>query len=99
MRCEKCVASPLILGAAELDTTAMPHYYFDLTDDKTIHDLKGIKLAGLDEARQHAAAMARELIDTRSTLLSVPLSAWSISVKDERFSKVLSVPILKEEQP
>jgi hypothetical protein len=39
------------------------------------------------------------LIDTRSTLLSEPLSAWSISVKDERFSKVLSVPVLKEERP
>jgi hypothetical protein len=77
----------------------MPHYYFDLTDNKTIHDLKGKKLAGLDEARQHATAMARELIDTRSTLLSEPLSAWSIIVKDERFSKVLSVPVLNEERP
>jgi hypothetical protein len=77
----------------------MPHYYFDLTDDKTIHDLKGIKLAGLEEARQHATAMARELIETKSMLLNEPLSAWSISVKDERFSKVLSVPVLKEERP
>jgi hypothetical protein len=89
----------LDFGAPELDTVVMPHYYFDLTDDKTIHDLKGKKLAGLDEARQHAVAMARDLIDTRSTLLSEPLSAWSISVKDERFSKVLSVPVLKEERP
>jgi hypothetical protein len=77
----------------------MPHYYFDLTDNKTIHDLKGKKLAGLDEARQHAAAMARELIDTKSSLLSEPLSAWSISVKDEKFSKVLSLPVLKEGRP
>ena len=77
----------------------MPHYYFDLTDNTTIHDLKGKKLGGLDEARQHAAAMARELIDTKSRLLSEPLSAWSIIVKDEKFSKVLSVPVLKEGRP
>ena len=29
----------------------MPRYYFDLTDDKVIHDLKGQKFADLNEAR------------------------------------------------
>jgi hypothetical protein len=79
--------------------TEMPHYYFDLTDDKIIHDLKGQKLADVGEARQHALAMARELIDTGSTLLKEPLSAWSISVKDEKFSKVLSVPVSAAGRP
>ena len=32
----------------------MPRYYFDLTDDKVIHDLKGKNLPNLREARQHA---------------------------------------------
>ena len=71
----------------------MPHFYFDLTDDRTIHDLKGHKFADLDEAHRHAIEMARELVDTKSTLLNEPLSAWSIIVKDEKFSKVLTVPI------
>ena len=77
----------------------MPHYYFDLTDDRTIHDLKGRKLADLDEARQHAIAMARNLIDTKSALLSEPLSAWSISIKDEKFSRVLTVPVSEGGRP
>jgi hypothetical protein len=77
----------------------MPHYYFDLTDDKVIHDLKGQKLANLDEARERALAMARELTRTQSTLLREPLSAWSISVKDEKFSKVFSVPVSEAGPP
>jgi hypothetical protein len=71
----------------------MPRYYFDLTDDKVVHDLKGKNLPNLREARQHAIAMARELKRTKSTLLREPVSAWSISVKDGRFNKVLSVRV------
>jgi hypothetical protein len=85
---EKSVLFPHPFGNA-----LMPRYYFDLTDDKVIHDLKGKNLPNLREARQHAIAMARELMRTKSTLLREPLSAWSISVKDGRFNKVLSVRV------
>jgi hypothetical protein len=71
----------------------MPRYYFDLTDEKVIHDLKGKNFPNLREARQLAIAMARELKQTKSTLLREPPSAWSISVKDGRFNKVLSVRV------
>jgi hypothetical protein len=77
----------------DLRCVDMPHYFFDLTDDKTIHDFKGKQLPNLKAARQHAVAIARDLINTKSTLLREPLSAWSISVKDGKFQKLLSVPV------
>jgi hypothetical protein len=71
----------------------MPHYFFDLTDNKTVHDFKGKQLANIQLARQHAIGIARELIKTKSTLLSEPISAWSVTVKDAKFQKLFSVPI------
>jgi hypothetical protein len=59
----------------------MPHYFFDLTDNKTVHDFKGKQLANIQLARQHAIEIARELIKTKSTLLSEPISAWSVTVE------------------
>jgi hypothetical protein len=50
----------------------MPHYFFALTDDKTIHDFR----------KTIAQQFLRE-----------PLSGWSISVKDGKFEKVLSVQV------
>ena len=71
----------------------MPHYFFDLTDDKIVHDLKGKQLANRDQARQHAIAIARELISTKSMLLREPVSAWSITVKNGKFEKLFSVRV------
>jgi Domain of unknown function (DUF6894) len=71
----------------------MPHYFFDLTDNKTVHDFKGKQLANIQLARQHVIGIARELIKTKSTLLSEPISAWSVTVKDGKFQKLFSVPI------
>jgi hypothetical protein len=71
----------------------MPHYFFDLTDNKTVHDFKGKQLANIQLARQHAIGIARELIRTKSTLLSEPISAWSVTVKDGKFQKLFSVPV------
>jgi hypothetical protein len=71
----------------------MPHYFFDLTDDKIVHDFKGKQLANCDQARQHAIAIARELISTKSMLLREPVSAWSITVKNGKFEKLFSVRV------
>jgi hypothetical protein len=71
----------------------LPHYFFDLTDNKTVHDFKGKQLANIQLARQHAIGIARELIKTKSTLLSEPISAWSVTVKDGKFQKLFSVPV------
>ena len=68
----------------------MPHYFFDLTDNKTVHDFKGKQLANIQLARQHVIGIARKLIKTKST---EPISAWSVTVKDGKFQKLFSVPI------
>ena len=59
----------------------MPHYFLDLMDNKTVHDFKGKQLANIQLARQHVIGIARELIKTKSTLLSEPISAWSVTVE------------------
>jgi hypothetical protein len=71
----------------------LPHYFFDLTDDKIVHDFKGKQLANIKLARQHALVIAREVLTTKATLLREPISAWSVTVKDGKFQKLFSVPV------
>ncbi len=71
----------------------MPHYFFDLTDEKIIHDFKGKQLRDLKQAREHALVIAREVVTTKATLLREPISDWSVTVKDGKFQKLFSVPI------
>jgi hypothetical protein len=53
----------------------MPHYFFDLTDEKIIHDFKGKQLRDHKQAREHALVIALDLVRTKSTLLREPVSA------------------------
>jgi hypothetical protein len=68
-------------------------FFFDLTDNKVVHDFKGKQLANIELAREHAIGIARELIRTKSTFLREPISDWSITVKDGKFQKLFSVPV------
>ena len=72
----------------------MPHYFFDLTDDKIVHDFKGKQLRDLKQAREQALIIARDVMTTKSTLLREPISEWSVTVKDGKFQKLFSVPIM-----
>ena len=74
-------------------SNGMPHYFFNLTDDKIIHDFKGKQLRDLKQAREHALIIAREVVNTKATLLREPISDWSIIVKDGKFQKLFSIPI------
>jgi hypothetical protein len=47
---------------------AMPKFYFDLVDDQTIFDTKGVTLKDLTADKAYAASFARELIETKSEL-------------------------------
>ena len=38
----------------------MPHYFFDLTDEKTVHDFKGKQLRNLEAAREHVPKALQE---------------------------------------
>ena len=47
----------------------MPRYFFDLVDDKSVYDKKGVTLPNEKAAREHAITFARELMETRPELL------------------------------
>jgi Domain of unknown function (DUF6894) len=72
----------------------MPHYFFDLTDDKIVHEFKGKQLRDLKQAREQALIIARDVMTTKSTLLREPISDWSVTVKDGKFQKLFSFPIM-----
>ena len=71
----------------------MPRYYFDLVDDKTVFDHKGIVLPDVTEARKFATTFARELVEAKPELLGESVFAWSVQVNNGRFEKVLTIPL------
>jgi hypothetical protein len=71
----------------------MPRFYFDLVDDQTIYDHKGISLPDRQEARKYATTFARELMETKSELFGESWTAWSVRVSDGRFQPVLTIPL------
>ena len=70
----------------------MPHYFFDLVDDITVHDHKGISLPDTDAAREYAKTFARELIETKSTLFGESQRVWSVRVNNARFEPIMTIP-------
>ncbi|MGH6767621.1 MAG: DUF6894 family protein [Xanthobacteraceae bacterium] len=71
----------------------MPRFYFDLVDDQTVYDHKGVSLPDQQEAQNFATTFARELIEAKSELLGESWTAWSIRVSDGRFQPVLTIPL------
>ena len=47
----------------------MPRYYFDLVDDETVYDKRGVTLPNMKAAEEYAATFARELMETKPTLM------------------------------
>jgi hypothetical protein len=47
----------------------MPRYYFDLVDDETVYDKKGVTLPNMKAAEEYAATFAREFMETKPTLM------------------------------
>ena len=70
----------------------MPRYYFDLVDDKTVYDHKGISLPNLDEAKKFATTFATELMETKPELFGETWSAWSVHVSNGKFERLLAIP-------
>jgi hypothetical protein len=70
----------------------MPRYYFDLIDDFEIHDQKGVSLPDVEAAREYAKTFARELIETKPTLMGESHLAWSVRVSNGRFERILTIP-------
>src|SRR5215813_9570752 len=70
----------------------MPRYYFDLVDDIKIHDQKGVSLPNVEAAREFAKTFARELIETKPTLMGESHDAWAVQVSNGRFERILRIP-------
>jgi hypothetical protein len=70
----------------------VPRYYFDLVDDVTIHDHKGVALPGIEAAREYATTFARELMEAKSDLLGESHRAWSVAISNAQFERVLTIP-------
>ena len=56
----------------------MPRYYFDLVDDETVYDKKGVTLPNMKAAEEYAATFARELMETKPTLMGEGWKSWSV---------------------
>ena len=70
----------------------MPRYFFDLVDDTSVLDQKGIVLPDLEEARKFAKTFARELMETKADLLGESVYVWSVEVSDGNFQRLFSIP-------
>ena len=70
----------------------MPHYYFDLVDDKAVYDKKGVSLRNEQEARDYAITFARELFEEKKTILGERWTAWAVEVSNGKFERLFKVP-------
>ena len=60
----------------------MPMYYFHLRDNKSILDVDGTDLIDMDQARDHAEGVARELMFKTDGISGEAWSMWSMHVHD-----------------
>jgi hypothetical protein len=72
----------------------VPKFFFDLVDDKTIYDKKGVTLPNTKEARQYAMTFARELVQTQPELLGESWRKWSVQICNGKFDRIMKVPVL-----
>ena len=71
----------------------MAMYYFHLEDDETIVDSDGTDLVNTAAAREHAAAVARELTENSTGFLDERWSEWTMSVHDDSGVELFSLPL------
>lgn len=68
----------------------MPMYFFHLRDRDSISDLDGTELADIEAAREHASAVARELMFKTSGIQGEPWSKWAMVVNDHDGEELFS---------
>jgi hypothetical protein len=77
--------------ADDLWEDGMPRYFFDLVDDKSVYDKKGVTLPNEQAAREHAITFARELMESKPELLGEAWSKWSVQVCNGKFDRILKI--------
>ena len=73
----------------------MPRFFFDLVDDKTVFDRKGVSLPNVGEAKKFATTFARELMEAKSKLLGESWAAWSVEVSNGKFERLFKVAFVE----
>ena len=73
---------------------AVPKFLFDLMDDTTIFDKKGVSLPNEKEARCYAITFARELMQARPELLRESWQNWSVQICNGKFDRIMKVPVV-----
>jgi hypothetical protein len=76
----------------------VPKFFFDLVDDKTIFDKKGVSLPNEKEARRYAITFARELMQTQPELLGESWQEWSVQVCNGKFDRIMKVPVVDADE-
>jgi hypothetical protein len=77
----------------------MPRYYFDLVDNETVYDKKGVTLPNIKAAEEYAATLARELMETKPTLMGEGWKAWSVQICNGKFERILKIPFVQIKGP
>jgi hypothetical protein len=72
---------------------AVPKFFFDLVDDETIYDKKGVSLPNEEEARRYAITFARELMETKPELMGESWGKWSVQICNGKFDRIMKVPV------
>jgi hypothetical protein len=70
----------------------MPRFYFDLMDDQTVYDHKGVILPGQQEAMKFATTFAIELMEAKPELFGESWAAWAVRVCNGQFQPILTLP-------
>jgi hypothetical protein len=82
------------LSPASIRSEPMPRYYFPVTDgQRNLEDDGGVVLAGPDDARREAEAIAADLLDPDDDAGADAWSGWRILVLDDAGRLVSEVPL------
>ena len=72
----------------------MPRYFFHFrSNDKSLLDCQGLRLAGADAARQEAVRTARDFWQSSAGRVAPEWEGWWIEVRDERGRRVCFLPL------
>jgi hypothetical protein len=75
----------------------MPKFYFSVADNTVLEDTDGTELPDVAAAREHARAVASELMHHRDEMCGQAWDEWTMVVKDEKGAEVFSFPIAETE--
>lgn len=73
----------------------MPKFYFTIADSKILEDTEGTELPDVEAARQHAHAVAVELMHHRDRMLGRTWQDWTMIVKNDNGDEVISFHVVE----